>query len=893
MLAWAAAMPLSGAALVPVPAPKFSLQAGGLEVNRGQAKPEVLFVARGSSPAAVLAQSVVFSPSGVAQNLVASNPNPRVSFSDPLPGTVNSFTGADRGKWLSQIPRYATARLAGVYPGIDAEYSSRSDGHLILRFLLQAGVDPAIIGLDVPMSFGLTTGADGSLRIALGQAKFGLALFYNAPVAFQDTSTGRVSRKATFATRSSTLFGFQVDQLSNATPLEIEMTLAATGFAVSPSVAPVADLDGNWFVASTVVDGAGKDPPFPGDKWAGCGDGIGFPIACTDVALLKFSKNGDLIFASYLAGRTREEPTFLQLSPDGAVVITGSTDSSDFPVTQGAVQAAYGGPAASLGTGSSSPVSGDFFAARLDPSTGALLASTYLGGPNPEQMGDTALGADGSVYFLHKWLVASRPGMRTTPGALQATCDQDPCVNGYAAHLSAGLDKLLYGTYLPGNVDASAHLLGDGSVYYAGSAGAGFPTTPGAYQSQAAGGYDGIVARLDASGTRLLFATYIGGPLTDWILRMAVAPDGSVWVSVSSFTQCCVDIQYRLVHLDASGQRILADVPVDIGDIAVDRQGNLIATSGGKFHVRQDAFLANACPSWYIAYVRLSPSGEQLFATYLPYSTGYDFAGAGDRGTPLLQIGADRFDVVEGQELGPYLGCTVDAASFGNGDVISPGGIVTLFGSKLGPQAGVSFSLQNGRVPTTLSGTRVLVNGEAVPVLYASYWQVNAILPFSLAEGTGPTIQVESNGVVTNLRLDARVQNAGIAIFRADSTPNGQAAALNQDGTVNSMKNPAKAGSVIALFGTGGGPTIPASVAGEVTPLELRRLATSIVVSAGTQPLQVLYAGAAPGLVAGVMQINAKLPDVIPQIQGAGTLPINVVAQGTYYPGYVTVAVSP
>ncbi len=99
----------------------------------------------------------------------------------------------------------------------------------------------------------------------------------------------------------------------------------------------------------------------------------------------------------------------------------------------------------------------------------------------------------------------------------------------------------------------------------------------------------------------------------------------------------------------------------------------------------------------------------------------------------------------------------------------------------------------------------------------------------------------------------------------------------------------------MALFGTGGGPTIPASVAGEVTPLELRRLATSVVVSAGAQPLQVLYAGAAPGLVAGVTQVNVKLPDVIPQIQGAspGTLPINVVAQGTYYAGYVMVAVSP
>src|SRR5258705_3483774 len=55
------------------------------------------------------AQSVVLSPFGIAQNLVASNPNPVVSFSDPLPGTVNLFTTADPQKWVTQIPRYATA----------------------------------------------------------------------------------------------------------------------------------------------------------------------------------------------------------------------------------------------------------------------------------------------------------------------------------------------------------------------------------------------------------------------------------------------------------------------------------------------------------------------------------------------------------------------------------------------------------------------------------------------------------------------------------------------------------------------------------------------------------------------------------------------------------------
>ena len=98
------------------------------------------------------------------------------------------------------------------------------------------------------------------------------------------------------------------------------------------------------------------------------------------------------------------------------------------------------------------------------------------------------------------------------------------------------------------------------------------------------------------------------------------------------------------------------------------------------------------------------------------------------------------------------------------------------------------------------------------------------------------------------------------------------------------------------LFGTGGGSTVPPSVAGEVTPLEPRPLEFGAIVEiAGGPALAVEYAGAAPGLVAGVTQINIKLPDAIPEIAGfpRGVVPLRVVTPGlTYYPGLVTVAVA-
>jgi uncharacterized protein (TIGR03437 family) len=116
---------------------------------------------------------------------------------------------------------------------------------------------------------------------------------------------------------------------------------------------------------------------------------------------------------------------------------------------------------------------------------------------------------------------------------------------------------------------------------------------------------------------------------------------------------------------------------------------------------------------------------------------------------------------------------------------------------------------------------------------------------------------------------------------------------LNQDRTVNSPQNPAKAGSTVMLFGTGGGQTNPPSVEGEITPLGLWPLITSpqveiIAIPGGpssppmtttTMPLTMQYAGAAPTLVSGVTQLNVTLPNVIPAVEGypAGTLPLLVL----------------
>lgn len=230
--------------------------------------------------------------------------------------------------------------------------------------------------------------------------------------------------------------------------------------------------------------------------------------------------------------------------------------------------------------------------------------------------------------------------------------------------------------------------------------GPGFPTTPNAYQRDSAGGIDAILARLDPQGSRLTFATYIGTSITDQILRMALAPDGSIWASLHSFVECCSDITSNLIHIDSRGERLLLEKPMTVEELAVDSRGNLIARVDDSLSVSSDAFLANRCA--YAGLVKLTPQGEQVFATYLPAEIDSSVSIDND-GNPVVHGSSGDWKVVLAGSMGVFTGCVSNAASFRSDRGLSPGEIMTIFGSRMGPQSGAAFQLENGRLPTLLS----------------------------------------------------------------------------------------------------------------------------------------------------------------------------------------------
>jgi uncharacterized protein (TIGR03437 family) len=201
------------------------------------------------------------------------------------------------------------------------------------------------------------------------------------------------------------------------------------------------------------------------------------------------------------------------------------------------------------------------------------------------------------------------------------------------------------------------------------------------------------------------------------------------------------------------------------------------------------------------------------------------------------------------------------------GGALSPGEIVSVPGSYTGASA------------------QVLVNGAPAPIIAVASNQVNAIVPFGLNLSQSAQVVVQQGQSVTTATVP--VAAASPAIFTLNSAGTGPGAILNQDYSVNSASNGAAAGTVIMVYATGFGTLSPSLSDGEIDQT-LATTATPVTATIGGVAANVLYAGAAPGLIAGVVQVNVQVPAGVATNAGA---PISLqMGSFTSQPG-VTVSI--
>ena len=219
----------------------------------------------------------------------------------------------------------------------------------------------------------------------------------------------------------------------------------------------------------------------------------------------------------------------------------------------------------------------------------------------------------------------------------------------------------------------------------------------------------------------------------------------------------------------------------------------------------------------------------------------------------------------------PVLTSVQNAAS-GIAGTIAPGEIVTIFGTNIGPATPVGLRLTAaGNVDTNLGNTRVLFDGIPAPLTYVSATQVNAVVPYEMAGRVSTRIQIEVSGM-RSTGTDVRVVDAVPGIFTQNSSGSGAGSILNQENSVNTPATPATRNSIVQIFATGEGQDAPAGVTGTVNAPVLRPSVLPITATVAGQPAQVTYGGAAPNFVAGVLQVNVKIP-----LDNVPSGPVNVV----------------
>jgi uncharacterized protein (TIGR03437 family) len=241
----------------------------------------------------------------------------------------------------------------------------------------------------------------------------------------------------------------------------------------------------------------------------------------------------------------------------------------------------------------------------------------------------------------------------------------------------------------------------------------------------------------------------------------------------------------------------------------------------------------------------------------------------------------------------PTIISMVNSASYAAGPV-SPGEVVTIFGSGIGPAApayGTTDS-STGKLTTMIGGVQVLFNGTPAPMSYASSTQVSAVVPYEMAFVANVSVSIDYLGQNSNADQVTAAATV-LGLFAQNSSGSGPGAILNQDNSLNGPGHPAAKGSIVQVFLTGEGLTNPPSVTGAITvanlppPQVTPQPVQLIQVWIGGQQVNYTYAGEAPGMVAGVMQLNVQIPVDAP----SGALSIQVSIGGNLSQSGITVVV--
>jgi len=618
------------------------------------------------------------------------------------------------------------------------------------------------------------------------------------------------------------------------------------------------------------------------DQTLNCKDSGGNAATCDHSFVTELAANGkSLIYSSYIGGTNQDEAFAIAVDGGGNAYITGQTFSTDFPTAGSPYQSKI----------KSAP---DVFLSVVAAGGTSLSYSTYFGGSKTETPVSIAVTPAGTAYIVGTTRSSDLP---TTSNALQGKPNGGPGDSFIAGFnpKNGGTGSLTYSSYLGGKngstVANAVALDAAGVVYITGATNADdYPVSQNAYASKysgslSAGGIAGLgdafVTKLDTSSSgsgQVVYSTFYGGALDDDGLALAVDPQGRITVAGQTNSLALPVTGDAFQKFDAGPS------PTPQGFLA-----RFDPSKSGKASLFYATYLGGNQADQLVG-VAVDATGNIVTAVGTVQSTNPPVTPNALQtvyggGTTSYGVGSNAYVVeFDFTRSGPIVHSVVNGASLVDTG-LAPGMIFALLGAGIGPSTPVVGGADvDGRIPTTLGGVELYVDNIAVPLLYVSSNQINAIAPYELANRLGGSVslRVYYNGVGSSLISDL-VLIAAPAIFTAGG---GQGIVMNEDGSFNSASNPAATGSKIRIFGTGEGLLRPAGSDGLYTDVNNPpRPVLPVVAMIGGANASVTYAGTVPGSFEGFFEVDAKVPGGL-----TGKVPVELIVGGiASSPAYIVV----
>jgi len=624
------------------------------EANRGQAAPQVKFLARGEDYTVFLTAGEAVlrlgdrSPQRGAIRItpIGSRTEASIIPEVPLAG-IATYSRLGATDVSVAAPTYAKVRYADLYPGVDLVYYGRAR-QLEYDFVVAPGADAGQIALSFGGAERLEVDVSGDLVLHTVAGE----LRQPRPVVYQDIDGARHHVSGDYVVDADGHVRFRLGAYDASRALVIDPLLSYSTYLGGSNeefdydygaVFGIAvDGDGNAYVTGTT-----RSADFP--TTAGADQTLGGE---QDVFVTKFSPTGAVVYSTYLGGPCDDVARSIAVDGAGNAYITGRANGGICP----------------------SDVTPGVLVAKLSP-TGAVIYSVVFGG----SIADTSIGqgiaVDGAGNAYVTGLADSNSrDFPTTPGALRT----EPCpyiysweaADGFVTKINAAGTDFVYSTYLCGSAHESPNGIAidaAGHAYVVGStASSDFPTVNPLQAAPASSdSVTGFVSKFSPDGSHLIYSTYFGGSGGDVIEGIAVDARGQVYVtgetSSSDFPTTAGALQEHpgdriyciishgcidafVAKIDASGSSLVYSTylygeSADSGiRIAVDSAGNayVVGTTDSEYFPILDAFqpIKGGLYDGFIA--KLNPDGTRLvYSSYLggthSYASpivGWDGAGA-------------------------------------------------------------------------------------------------------------------------------------------------------------------------------------------------------------------------------------------------------------------------